>query len=29
MPTQISDIHIAQADPLPEPRLLRDELPAG
>ncbi|WP_309684254.1 3-deoxy-7-phosphoheptulonate synthase [Polaromonas sp.] len=29
MPTQISDIHIAQADPLPEPRLLRTELPAG
>jgi len=29
MATPISDIHIAQADPLPEPRLLRDELPAG
>jgi 3-deoxy-7-phosphoheptulonate synthase len=29
MPTPISDLHIASADPLPEPRLLRDELPAG
>ncbi|QDL37404.1 3-deoxy-7-phosphoheptulonate synthase [Rhodoferax sediminis] len=29
MPTPISDIHIARADPLPEPRLLRDELPAS
>ena len=29
MPTRISDIHIERADPLPEPRLLRDELPAG
>jgi 3-deoxy-7-phosphoheptulonate synthase len=29
MPTPISDIHIARADPLPEPRLLRAELPTG
>src|SRR3990167_7537760 len=29
MPTPISDLHIARADPLPEPRLLRAELPAG
>lgn len=29
MPTPILDLHIARADPLPEPRLLRDELPAG
>ncbi|MHB1201113.1 MAG: hypothetical protein ACYCZ6_16480 [Polaromonas sp.] len=29
MPTPISDLHIAHADPLPEPRLLRTELPAG
>ena len=28
MPTPISDVHIARADPLPEPRLLRAELPA-
>lgn len=29
MATPISDLHIAQADPLPPPRLLREELPAG
>lgn len=29
MPTPISDIHIARTDPLPQPRLLRAELPAG
>jgi 3-deoxy-7-phosphoheptulonate synthase len=29
MPIPISDVHIARADPLPEPRLLRAELPAG
>ena len=29
MSTPISDIHIARADPLPEPRLLRTELPTG
>ena len=29
MPTAISDLHIARADPLPEPQLLRAELPAG
>lgn len=28
MPTAISDLHIARADPLPEPQLLRAELPA-
>jgi len=29
MPTPISDVHIARADPLPEPRQLHAELPAG
>ncbi|MGH8822681.1 MAG: 3-deoxy-7-phosphoheptulonate synthase [Rhodoferax sp.] len=29
MSTPISDIHVARADPLPEPRLLRAELPAS
>jgi 3-deoxy-7-phosphoheptulonate synthase len=29
MTTAIHDIHIAQSDPLPEPRLLREELPTG
>lgn len=29
MSTLIHDIHIAQSEPLPEPRLLRAELPAG
>ena len=29
MATPISDIHIAQTDPLPEPRLLQRELPVG
>jgi len=29
MSTLIHDIHIAQSEPLPEPRLLREELPAG
>ncbi|MEO8630518.1 MAG: 3-deoxy-7-phosphoheptulonate synthase [Betaproteobacteria bacterium] len=29
MPTRISDLHIAQSDPLPEPRTLRDEQPAS
>ena len=29
MPTAISDLHIARADPLPEPQLLRAELPTG
>ncbi|MEF7613319.1 3-deoxy-7-phosphoheptulonate synthase [Aquincola sp. MAHUQ-54] len=28
MPTAISDLHIARAEPLPEPRALRDALPA-
>lgn len=28
MSTLIHDLHIAQSDPLPEPRLLREELPA-
>ena len=29
MSTTIHDLHIARSDPLPEPRLLREELPAG
>lgn len=29
MTTAIHDLHIAQSDPLPEPRLLREELPTG
>jgi 3-deoxy-7-phosphoheptulonate synthase len=29
MSTLIHDIHIAQSEPLPEPRLLREELPTG
>ena len=29
MTTAIHDIHIAQSAPLPEPRLLHEELPTG
>ncbi|MGH8630698.1 MAG: 3-deoxy-7-phosphoheptulonate synthase [Burkholderiales bacterium] len=29
MPSRISDIHIERTDPLPDPRLLRAQLPAG